>query len=719
MGRQEKIKKARRIACLSLLAKTSVFSVACNLPKGPIIWDVIPIEPNLDLIKEKLHQALAEYDAVALEGLAGTFRIGNETFRHRYVWRKLGLEGCSERVSDGAMLQETLERFLVKQAAEQLSAEIKDKRILFFCGLNRYGSADVLSRYSKHMLFGDMLYGFRLGIPILSFPAFVNTAKRLVRTVGRTPAHWFWPTARRSPPIMPRFRYYIRNADVIVGGITYFQRYMPDSLAGKTVFCNVHNDAEIELFAERGARYLVSLTPVVDGVFVPLAVLEAGLKLDASNRSTSDIENFYLGEIHRLALKPHIIDLQPEGSEDLALVELPQHAPEPLEPIKEVQLSPSKEVSKFCFVIHPLSFEYVARLQVMRALSHFVPARFLEDALAQVKPWPIGLVRGVVSATGAKAEGILYVIPMTSKAIMRFPPEFLYRRLLQVAEAAAGNGCQLMGLGAYTSVAGDAGLTVSQRSPIGVTSGNSYTVAATLLTLERAATRCGIDISRAHLLIIGATGSIGAICARMAAKRVGELSLVSPRPEKLLELRRIIEQDNPGMKTAINMSRYAGDFVGKADGIITTTSSVEPVVDIAALKPGCLVLDVARPPDIKADVAAQRDDVLVIESGEVKLPEGAEVTYNIGLPKGVIYACLAETLLLALDGRFGHFTLGREIEPAKVNLIAEIGQKHGFELANIHSFGAVVPDERFSRLAQINRERFGLANVPAAGTADV
>jgi predicted amino acid dehydrogenase len=276
--------------------------------------------------------------------------------------------------------------------------------------------------------------------------------------------------------------------------------------------------------------------------------------------------------------------------------------------------------------------------------------------MAQIKPWPVGTVRGVVSATGAKAEGILYVIPMTSKTIMRFPPEFLYRRLLQVAEDAAANGCQLMGLGAYTSVAGDAGLTVSKRCPIGVTSGNSYTVAATLLTLERAAKRCGIEISQAHLLIIGATGSIGAICARMAAGRVRELSLVSPRPEKLLALRRKLERDDPRSHTKVNMSTQARDYLGSADGIITTTSSVEPVVDIGALKPGCLVLDVARPPDIKANAAARREDVMVIESGEVMLPEGAEVTYDIGLPAGVIYACLAETLLLALDRRFGHFT---------------------------------------------------------------
>lgn len=35
---------------------------------------------------------------------------------------------------------------------------------------------------------------------------------------------------------------------------------------------------------------------------------------------------------------------------------------------------------------------------------------------------------------------------------------------------------------------------------------------------------------------------------------------------------------------------------------------------------------------------------------------------DIGLPKGIAYACLAETIVLALEGRFENFTLGRNIE---------------------------------------------------------
>jgi hypothetical protein len=68
--------------------------------------------------------------------------------------------------------------------------------------------------------------------------------------------------------------------------------------------------------------------------------------------------------------------------------------------------------------------------------------------------------------------------------------------------------------------------------------------------------------------------------------------------------------------------------------------------------------------DLPEEVA-MRPDVLVIESGEILLP-GKVKMGNIGLPKGVAYACLAETTVLALEGRFENFTVGHDIEWEKV-----------------------------------------------------
>lgn len=698
-----------RIACLTLVASQEEQEYACNLPQGLVRWRVISSEPDLAYIKGRIRGLLADYDAVALEGLSCTFQIAGKSYRHEYIWNQLSLSEHNGIVTDGSGLRASLERHLVRQAADSLKPFIAGKRILFFSGLNRYGSAEVLSSYSKNLVFGDLLYGFRLGIPINSFAAFVSSAPQLVRAVGQTPVQWYWPSARRSPRLMPRFQYYFRAADVIVGDLPYFQRYAPARLERKIIFTSLQNHADAEMFAKRGVRTVISLTPEIDGQLVPLPVLEAALKLDQRPGLAAEMQDRLLEQVQELELKPLIIEQHAEDESAFALAQLPKVPMPQMAPraVAELNLEHDAAVSKFAFVIHPLSFTHVKRLPAIRALAHFVPERLIEDAVAQVAPFPVGAIRNLVGATGARAEGVIYAVPMTSKVIMRFPPEFMYRKLEQVAEQAGKAGCRLIGLGAYTSVIGDAGVTLSQRVAVGVTTGNSYTVAATMKTLAAAALQCGIPLAQSAGLVIGATGSIGSVCARLLAKQVKELYLVSPRPERLLALSTLIVRESPTLHGHIHLSRVATDFLPKADVVITTTSAVDPVVDVAQLKPGCVVCDVARPPDIKPEAAASRHDILVIESGEIRLREGAELTYDIGLPGGTIYACLAETALLALDQRFGHFTLGREIEPEKVQLIDEIGTKHGFELAAIRSFGQVVEPEHFKRLAQINGSRWG------------
>jgi len=711
MGWAGEVSRVWRVSCISVLAGPDPSGGRCVLPQGELVWEVQRVAPDLDSIRRLLREQLEHADAVALRGITTSFMIAGRRYRHEYLWHVLGLDELDGRFFDGSTLAATLERHLVRQAAEELRPLVAGKRVLFFSGLDRYGSAEVLSTYTRRIIFGDLLYGLRLGIPITSFHALVASAPQLVRAVSQAPAQWFWPSARRKPRFMPRYHYYFRGADVIVGDISYFYRYAPSRLAGKVVFAALQGPEDVDLFREKGVRVLVSLTPEVGGAMVPVPVLEAGLHLASGDGGSPPHADALLNQLQEMDLSPRIYYFASEDQEPaLALARLPVKETEPLAPRspEELDLTPGEDVAKFAFVIHPLSFRDVRRLAIVRALARFVPERLIEDAVAYLPPFPVGVVRGITSPTGARAEGVLYAVPMTSKAILRFPPGFMYRKLEQVARQAEGLGCRLMGLGAYTSVVGDAGVTVSQRVSIGVTSGNSFTVACTLRTLELTAAICGIDLGKSAVLVIGATGSIGSICARLLAPKVRELQLVGPRPEKLLALASLISRETPRMQGRIKLSRLAADYLPSADAIITTTSAVDPVVDVSLLKPGCVVCDVARPPDIKPEAARARDDILVVESGEVRLPAGAELTYDIGLPPMTIYACLAETAILALDRRFGHFTLGREIDPAKVQLIAELGAKHGFELAPVRSFGQVVDSSRYRRLVEANASRIAV-----------
>ena len=74
---------------------------------------------------------------------------------------------------------------------------------------------------------------------------------------------------------------------------------------------------------------------------------------------------------------------------------------------------------------------------------------------------------------------------------------------------------------------------------------------------------------------------------------------------------------------------------------------------------------------------------------------------GIGLPKGVAYACLAETIVLALEGRYETFTVGRNIEWEKVKEIYRLGLKHGMKLAAISGVNGVYTDSDLARIREL------------------
>jgi predicted amino acid dehydrogenase len=138
------------------------------------------------------------------------------------------------------------------------------------------------------------------------------------------------------------------------------------------------------------------------------------------------------------------------------------------------------------------------------------------------------------------------------------------------------------------------------------------------------------------------------------------------------------------------------------DMIVTATSGAgKKILDIMKVKPGCVITDVARPLDLPAEEVAKRPDVLVIESGEVYLP-GEVHMKQIGFEdRNVVYACLAETIVLTLEGRFENFTVGRNIEWEKVHEIYQLGLKHGMRLAAISGVNGVFSDEDIAKVREL------------------
>jgi predicted amino acid dehydrogenase len=133
--------------------------------------------------------------------------------------------------------------------------------------------------------------------------------------------------------------------------------------------------------------------------------------------------------------------------------------------------------------------------------------------------------------------------------------------------------------------------------------------------------------------------------------------------------------------------------------VITVTSAVDSVIEPSYLKPGAVVCDVARPRDVSRQVARMRPDVLVIEGGVVEVPGEVEFNFDFGFPPKTAYACMAETMILAMENRAESFSLGRDLTVEQVREISALGRKHGFKLAGWRSF------ERALTLADLEKVR--------------
>jgi len=347
-------------------------------------------------------------------------------------------------------------------------------------------------------------------------------------------------------------------------------------------------------------------------------------------------------------------------------------------------------MDSFAFIIHPIDPK--------RDVSRKFP--FLGKVLTEGQidffstffpPVYISEIEGITSAaTGRQVKGWFLACPYTPRRMMQLPEGAVYRKIIQTGHVAEKLGADILGLGAFTSVVGDAGVTIADRLDIPVTTGDSYTVMMAVQAIRDAAKVMNIEIKDATVAVVGATGSIGRVCAELLAGEAARTLLIA-RDEKKLEILRDRLQVEARGELLISTKM---DVLKEAQLILTVTSAIHDVIHPEHLQPGSVVCDVARPRDVSAMVAAVRDDILVIDGGMVDVPGPVDFHFNFGFPEGKAYACMAETIALALEGRFEDYTVGREITLERVREITAIAERHGFGLSGFRSFEREVTEEQ-------------------------
>ncbi len=212
--------------------------------------------------------------------------------------------------TDGAGLKITLERHIAQFIEDEIGADVQPKRVLVTTGVDRYGSALSFTEAGYDVLFADLAFALGLPIALRSLHSLHLAARLLLPIVSRLPLDFLYPTGQKQEVNVPKFGRWYRWATVISGDCLYIRRHMPPRLDAKIIATNTTTPTDVASFRDRGARYLITSTPRLEGRSFGTNLMEAALiALAGKGRPlTADELERMLGLLH---LRPVIERLNP------------------------------------------------------------------------------------------------------------------------------------------------------------------------------------------------------------------------------------------------------------------------------------------------------------------------------------------------------------------------------------------------------------------------
>ncbi|SDI12618.1 Acetylornithine/succinyldiaminopimelate/putrescine aminotransferase [Actinokineospora alba] len=289
--------------------------------------------------------------------------------------------------------------------------------------------------------------------------------------------------------------------------------------------------------------------------------------------------------------------------------------------------------------------------------------------------------RRIVSKTGRAVEVNLVAVPFTAAQAVAGQRAghgaWLRRTVLDAVDLGFWLGADVIGLGGYTSIVTGAGRDVVENE-VRVTSGNSLTAACAYDLVRGQLAQAGPGERRVGL--VGGLGNIGAVMAELIAPHCEALVLVG-RPGSGRRLARVAERLSQLTEVSIAEEMAA---LRDCPTVVSATNSADPVIlpNHLAGDRDVLVCDLAVPGDVHPAVA-NLSNVTLVSGGRIQLPDGQAPRFpGITLPPGIVYSCMAETILLGFEPRTPSPSYGG-LSVAGVHAAQELAARHGLHPARV------------------------------------
>jgi len=331
----------------------------------------------------------------------------------------------------------------------------------------------------------------------------------------------------------------------------------------------------------------------------------------------------------------------------------------------------------FGLIGHSTSFEDAKRKASLLGFDHIADGDL--DVWCTAPPQLVENVE-VKSATGISIEGSYIDSCFVPEMLSRF--KTARRKVLNAMELAQKKGINITALGGFTSIIFE-NFNLLQHKQIRNTSlewerfttGNTHTAWVICKQLEINAPRIGIDLKKATVAVIGATGDIGSAVCRWLINKTGisELIMVARQQEPLALLQKELDG---GTITSLD------DALPQADIVVWVASMPKTIeIDTDNLKKPCLMIDGGYPKNL--DEKFQGENIYVLKGGIVEffndigwnMMELAEMQN----PQREMFACFAEAMILEFEKCHTNFSWGRNnISLEKMEFIGAASLKHGF-----------------------------------------
>ncbi len=210
-------------------------------------------------------------------------------------------------VVDGSGLKNTLERRTVQHLAREYGYDLKGKKVLLVCAVDRFGMAEALVTEGCDVTFGDVIFTLGIPIPVKSLKSLGKLARTLCPILTKIPFKLLYPTGdNQQIEGQQRFKKFYDEADIIAGDFHYIKKYLPRDIKGKTILTNTVTTKDIQMLKERGAWLLITTTPHLNGRSFGTNVMEGVLVSLSSKKPTELKTEDYNELLDRIGFEPHI-----------------------------------------------------------------------------------------------------------------------------------------------------------------------------------------------------------------------------------------------------------------------------------------------------------------------------------------------------------------------------------------------------------------------------